>query len=243
MKKTVKKIIKKILDSFGLKVIRIDRGRVSEANRLKWLRDLNIGTVIDVGASKGNATLEFRELFPSATIYAFEPLPDCFAQMQAKLRSFENIHLFNIALSDQKSNANIHRSSYSGSSSLLPMANLHKKLFPITAGEHLVPVATDTLDNIMSLETLKSPVLIKIDVQGFEHKVLAGAVKTLKQAGVIIIETSFHELYIGQPLFGDIYKLLTEQGFTYMGAWDPDFRSPEDGMPLQQDAVFIRSSL
>jgi len=237
----IKKILKNILTFFGVGVSIIDRRQVSDANRRKWLKDLHIQTILDIGANKGNASLEFRNLFPHATIYAFEPLPDCFAIMQKKLKSFENIHLFNIALSDQKAKTEMHRSSYSGSSSLLEMASLHKKLFPITAGDRAVSVTTDTLDNLMSLEVLKGPILMKIDVQGFEHKVLAGATKTLSQVKIIIIETSFCELYMGQPLFGDIYKILTDQGFVYKGAWDPDFRSPEDGASIQQDSIFIRT--
>ena len=242
IKRSIKKIIQRIFNFFGLKISLIDHRQVSETNRRKWLKDLHIRTVIDVGANKGNAALEFVDIFPNAKIYAFEPLPDCFAKMQAKLESLKNIKLFNIALSDQGGSINMNRSSYPASSSLLKMADLHKRLFPITAGERSVTVQTDNLDNIMSQEIFEGPALMKIDVQGFEHKVLAGAKKALEKVNVIIIETSFVELYIGQPLFGDIYKILTEQGFEYKGNWDPDFRSPEDGASIQQDAVFIRKT-
>ncbi len=240
MKKAIKKAIQGVLATFGLKVNFIDRRQVSEANRLKWLTDLNIRTIIDIGASKGNFSLESKKLFPVATVYAFEPLPDCFLRVREKLKLFDDVHLFNIALSDQKSRTGMHRSSYSGSSSLLKMADLHKKLFPVTAGEKIVFVETDTLDAVMSSRVLTGPVLVKIDVQGFEDKVLAGATATLKHVKIIIIEVSFRELYVDQPLFGDIYTLLTAQGFRYVGTWDPDFRSPEDGASIQQDAVFIR---
>ena len=236
----IKKVLQNIFNFFGFRVSLIDRRQVPDVNRLKWLKDLNIQTVIDIGANKGNSVREFRDLFPSAMLYAFEPLPDCFSIMQAKVKGYNNIHLFNIALSDQKGSMDIHRSSYSGSSSLLKMADLHKKLFPVTAGERLISVVTDTLDTILRLETLTTPVLMKIDVQGFEDKVLAGGTAILQQVKIIIIDTSFKELYISQPLFGDIYALLTKQGFVYRGAWDPDFKSPEDGASVQQDAVFIR---
>ncbi len=232
----IKKVLKKMLNMLGLKVNRVTRGRVPDADRFKWLKDMQINTIIDVGGSKGNATLEFKKLFPSATVYAFEPLPDVFKRMQEKVAHLHDVYLFNIALSDQKGTAEIHRSSYSGSSSLLPMAHLHKKLFPITAGEHLLPIETDTLDAVLRSKTLKGPILMKIDVQGFEDKVLAGAKEILKSVSVIIVEVSFKELYVGQPMFGDIYKLLTESGFKYIGSWDQDFRSPEDGAERDRGA-------
>jgi FkbM family methyltransferase len=241
MKSNFKVLVKKVLGYVGLRVALIDRRQVSDANKLKWLRDLRINTIIDIGANKGHFSSEIHSIFSDASIFSFEPLPDCFALTQKRMLGVSNFHAYNIALSDTPGTVTMHRSSYSGSSSLLPMAQLHKDLFPVTAGERPVQVKTDTLDNVMGSENIEEPILMKIDVQGFEHKVLAGAVRTLRRVKVIIIETSFRELYLGQPLFGDIYTILTGQGFEYKGTWDPDFRSPQDGSSIQQDAVFIRS--
>jgi FkbM family methyltransferase len=240
MKKIAKNFVKKILSLLHLKVSVIDGRQVSESNRLEWLRNLKIKTIIDVGANKGNATLEFLEIFSSATVFAFEPLPECFEIMKLRLKHLENVKLFNVALSNKTGSAKMNKSSYRASSSLLKMAELHKSLFPITKGETVISVETNTLDNIMSSEVFDAPVLMKIDVQGFEDQVLTGSKKTLEKIKIIIIETSFLELYVGQPLFDDIYRILTEQGFSYKGAWDPDFRSPVDGAHLQQDAIFMR---
>jgi hypothetical protein len=55
----------------------------------------------------------------------------------------------------------------------------------------------------------------------------------------VIVETSFVELYEGQPLFGEVYSQLLEQGFRYIGSWD-QFLDPQNGRPLQQDGIFLR---
>jgi hypothetical protein len=47
-----------------------------------WLTALNIATVLDIGAHVGGFSYTARPLFPQAQIYAFEPLPDCYAQLQ-----------------------------------------------------------------------------------------------------------------------------------------------------------------
>ena len=47
---------------------------------------------------------------------------------------------------------------------------------------------------------IETPVLLKVDVQGFEKSVFAGGKKTLKKTDIIISEVSFRQLYKDQPL-------------------------------------------
>jgi hypothetical protein len=86
---------------------------------------------------------------------------------------------------------------------------------------------------------LASTVLLKIDTQGFEENVLTGGERTLPQTKIIIVETSFGELYRGQPRFTEIYRWLEERGFEYRGSWG-QLNNPKEGMPIQQDGIFIR---
>lgn len=97
----------------------------------------------------------------------------------------------------------------------------------------------ETLDNLYEKRNVSGPYLIKVDVQGYEDKVIMGAKDTLIRVKVIIVETSFYELYEGQPLFSATYELLSKHGFVYSGSWG-ELKSPLDGAPLQQDSIFIR---
>lgn len=236
----IKKAIQNLLNLLGVRVLRIDRRQVSSANQLNWLRNLKIKTIIDIGASKGNFSFEFHGIFPDAQIFAFEPLSDCFALVQKRMAGIPGFRAFNVALGDAAGSVTMHRSSYSGSSSLREMGRLHKELFPVTAGERPVAVSVDTLDHALEGYELREEILIKMDVQGFEDKVIAGGPGILRRARVVLVETSFRELYIGQPLFADVYRLLYELGFEYRGAWAPELKSPVDGTLLQQDSIFIR---
>lgn len=237
----IKLLVKKFFSLVGLKISRIDDRRVSEANQFKWLEQFSVNTIIDVGASKGNSVLGFRRLFPKSAIYAFEPLHDCFALMQNKTRDLVNLHLYNLALSDQAGEANIFRSSYSGASSLRPMTQLHKTLFPNTAGQTLGNVKIDTLDNVLKSEVLADNILVKLDVQGYEDKVIKGGMNIMNRAKLVICETSYRPFYEGQPLFGDINRMLESLGFSYSGVWGEEFKNPTDGRPLQQDSIFIKN--
>lgn len=131
----------------------------------------------------------------------------------------------------------MHRNDYSQSSSLLPMAELHKRAFPETRHSTPETVQVKRLDDVVADLRIERPALLKIDVQGFEAKVIAGATETLKLADVIIVETGVEALYEGQALFDDVYRMLYDRGFRYRGNHN-QLLSPDDGRVLQADAFF-----
>jgi hypothetical protein len=69
------------------------------------------------------------------------------------------------------------------------------------------------LDEVAHREKLPLPDLVKIDVQGFEAKVIAGGTSTLRGAQRIVVEASLKSIYEGQPLLTEILFTLTQSGF------------------------------
>src|SRR5437667_2027161 len=59
-------------------------GTFKELNQ-PWLTSRNIATVLDIGAHTGLFAITIRTVFPNAQIYCFEPLPDCFESLQARM--------------------------------------------------------------------------------------------------------------------------------------------------------------
>jgi hypothetical protein len=96
-----------------------------------------------------------------------------------------------------------------------------------------------TLDSFFDKNQIKSPLLLKVDVQGYELPVLEGGQSILSRADAVIIETSYYPLYKDQPLFEEIYEYLVSRGFRYVGNID-QLESPNDNSVLQADAVFVR---
>ncbi len=93
----------------------------------------------------------------------------------------------------------------------------------------------------MSGVAYATPVLMKVDVQGFELDVLAGAETTLQRVDVLIVETSMVELYERQPLFHEVYEFLRARGFVFAGSFD-QILDPSGGAVLQADAIFLRTT-
>ena len=204
-----------------------------------WLRKLNIVTVIDIGANIGNFAMIAHATMPSAQIYAFEPLPDCYNQLLARMRGVRRFQALNIALGDKKGSSIFTRSASSEASSFLKMADVHKQLFPNSYETIPVEVKIDCLDTIASELHFVEPLLVKIDVQGYEDRVLRGGEQTIRHTKVLLIETSFEVLYEDQFLFDYFYRQLTQWGFTYCGALD-QLVSPDDGRILQENSLFIQ---
>lgn len=86
---------------------------------------------------------------------------------------------------------------------------------------------------------MEQNILLKIDVQGYEYEVLRGAEVTLANVDTIIVETSYRQLYLHQPLFDDIYLFLRERGFVFSGILE-QILNPVNGEVLQSDSIFQR---
>jgi FkbM family methyltransferase len=211
-------------------------------DRHKWIQGMGIKTILDVGAHTGESALQFHEIFPQAMIYSFEPLHECFKLLESQLRGNPLHKCFNFAIGDAPGKSIIHRSGYSPSSSLLAMGEVHKRAYPFSAKGTSEPIEVRTLDGLAGDILLEREILLKIDTQGYEKHVLLGASDILKHVKLIILETSFAELYERQPRFPEIYQMLAERGFEYRGSWD-QFHNPKDGLPIQQDGIFVNVGL
>ena len=97
------------------------------------------------------------------------------------------------------------------------------------------------LDDIIYDLKVEGNILVKIDVQGYEDRVIHGGKKVVSGAKVLIVETSFQSLYETQPLFDSIYVLLKQIGFKYMGSLD-QLKNPINGSVLQSDSIFINNN-
>lgn len=187
-------------------------------------------TVVDVGIAFGSPTL-YASL-PQAKFYLVEPVPSCKPLLEDLARRL-NAEVFNVAAgADDGSLDFFVHPDVSGSSAY---QQLEGEFFD---GEKIsVPVRR--LDSIIPAN-LARPSLLKIDTQGAELEVLAGATGLLDQIDVLIIEVSFHEFRKGAPEFHDIVVRMVELGFRCYEVLEGHYRSADNAL-AQVDLVFVKS--
>jgi FkbM family methyltransferase len=204
-----------------------------------WLLRLDPKVVLDIGANVGRFAITARKLFPGAHIYAFEPLADCLAEAQRVMRGDRMFTGLNIALGADRGEATFRRDRASSSSSFLRMTRTHTAAYPGTGQATELTVTVDALDRVARGLPLEPPMLVKIDVQGFEDQVLCGGEETIGKASVVVVETSFEVLYEGQALFEDVHQRLRRLDFEFRGNLDQAY-APGDGRLLQADSLFVK---
>ena len=98
-----------------------------------WLKEGNIKTVIDIGANIGQFAQAIHYLLPGATIHSFEPLADCYHAMLNRMAGVSSFHAYSVALGEETADVEFNRNEFSQSSSVLPMARLHREAFSWSA--------------------------------------------------------------------------------------------------------------
>jgi|APSaa5957512535_1039671.scaffolds.fasta_scaffold67948_1 FkbM family methyltransferase len=208
----------------------------------KWITDLDICNVLDIGANVGEFTLIFHHLFDDPIIHSFEPLPSCKAKLDSIVSNRPNITFHSHALGARESTEVLHVSSHAPSSSILNMGERHKIDYPHSADSSDVGIQCKSLDSVLGEVTFEGNLLIKIDVQGFEKEVIQGGHKVFSAAKIVVLEMSIQELYDGEAGFDELYSILKSLGFTYHGSLKQSV-SKNDESFLQCDGVFINHKL
>ncbi len=196
-------------------------------------------TVIDAGANVGQFAVAAIRLLEPAMLYSFEPLPGIFDRLQKNLAGIEGVAVLPVALGDHEGSSTFHINAHSHSSSILPLAAAHLAAFPNATEVQTIKVPMTTLDSFFADKHLDKPVLLKLDVQGYEAKVLAGGRQILSRTKWVVAETSLRPMYEGEPLFLDLVEMMKGFGFRFLRpvGW---LKEPHSGEIIQIDALFER---
>lgn len=233
------KTIKHVAHFFGFDIIRRKR---CPSTTLLGLRGLPYRAIFDVGANKGQFAKYISTLFPDAKLYCFEPLPGPFDVLSRWSEKQKNrVVAFNTAIGDKESEVEIFlHEDHTPSSSLLKTTRLNEKLYPFTKKQRQVCVRQTTLDAVFEARKVEfSPkIMIKIDVQGYEDRVIAGGQKTFAAASACILEVCLDILYEGQAGFNNLLMILNDLGYRYAGNLNQTYGN--DGHCIFLDAVFLK---
>lgn len=196
--------------------------------------------LLDVGANSGQYAMSLRGLGYTGKIMSFEPLEGAFQQLA--IHSSQDLlwECHQIGLGSKNALSEIHVAGNSVSSSVLPMLDRHVNSAPGSGIVRTETIRLSRLDSFMKSMGISSQrIYLKIDVQGYEMEVLAGAEKTLTHIDALETELSLVPLYANQPLAQEVVEYLETKGF-YMVCAQAEFSDPHSGQLLQINGFFCK---
>lgn len=169
---------------------------------LALVRRLSINTAqlvfCDVGANVGNHSLYLSQFFKNT--YAFEPHPDVYYLLKYNLSQIKNAQCFNIALGNFSGELELYQNE----------ENLGASTGKRRAEAVAIHVPVRKFDDIYPDDT---PIgFIKIDVEGMEYEVIAGA-RAMISAYRPLIAFEQHQEALSKK-GGSAISLLEEMGYS-----------------------------
>jgi FkbM family methyltransferase len=200
--------------------------------------------IFDVGANIGQYGLSLRKCGFAGRIVSFEAIPSVHARLAAvaardRYRDWLVAPCCALGRAPGASRINVARNSVS--SSLLPMHETHLKAAPDSRYVANEVIRLERLDDIaLPLLPKDGRLFLKVDTQGYEEEVLAGADGVLNGVSAMQLEVSLAPLYQGAPDLRRILEVCEGLGFHLHGLI-PGFYDEKTGRLLQMDALFLRN--
>jgi FkbM family methyltransferase len=161
--------------------------------------------VLDIGANIGYyALLESKLVGPSGQVYAIEPVSSNYRMLARNiaLNDIKNIRTFNLAVGSKMGMENIYVASAGNISSLI------RREGPTYVRTEQVQVVT--VDDFVHTQDIQ-PVLIRMDVEGYEKEIIKGMTQTLQHKPKLLIEV--HPLFMSYEELDTIFSTLQRYGY------------------------------
>lgn len=162
-----------------------------------------------------------------------EPCSATFNVLRNKFGAHHHIKLFNIACGETEGEQVMYTGSQNeGQSNSLLKMDKHLQIHPGITLPNTELVTVKRLDSLGLAH--KGYQLLVMDCQGFEGRVLAGGMGTLKQMNYVYTEVNRDSVYHGCTLVDELDKMLSEFERVETGAWVGG---------LWTDALYVRRIL
>jgi FkbM family methyltransferase len=231
----------RVLNTLGLYGGRLARrpygqDMLLDIQRLAAASRAPIRTILDVGANVGQSALHFSKVFRDARILSFEPHPQTFSALQAKIAGQPSIAAFNLAMGDSAGEVDFFE--YDN-----PLINsrIADAAYPQRKGlkPKVMKVSQQTLDGFCTDQNLDRIDFLKIDTEGFESAVISGASQMLADKRIRFISCEFVMSDEGKTSrTTSLAGILDKSGYTLFSTYF-DYVIPEPPFFGNGNALFI----
>jgi FkbM family methyltransferase len=246
MNKSVKHYINVIINDLLLKPFRLRLSYRTGSNPTddikRLLKNHMVHHIVDGGAYIGTFSLDIAEVFPLATVYAFEPSHQSYELLVKNTAANHRIKPSRFALGAEPGKHIFYTNASPLTNSLSKTSIETLKYFQgfnDLQGQDEAEVIT--LQEFLAKEQVHCVDLMKLDLQGHELQAIKGLGGMLNSIKLVYIEIEFLRIYENTPLFSEVESFLREKGFFFYQFYGL-VRSPDDGRLLYGDAIFLNSN-
>jgi FkbM family methyltransferase len=207
------------------------RMRPTKLESLQLLRQkgLPVATVLDVGVHQ--QTPELIRVYPDVRHILVEPAIEFHDSIRVNYAGIDHV-LVPKACGEFEGAAFLNIYDITGFGGIT-----HTTITDHPSSPHYRQIDITTLNSLILMFAPKGDILLKVDVDGVELKILKGAGACLQKCSCVVVEAA---LSIDNNLFFDRVQYMREQGFEL---WDiVDFCYYKDCLS-QVDAVFVRHDI
>jgi FkbM family methyltransferase len=209
------------------------------------LERLEVDCVIDVGAHEGGFGRLIRDNGWAGRLVSFEPVRSSFERLQAAAAPDASWTPHRLALGREAGRAAMHVTEGTVFSSFHERSETGAELWPAwtrTVRDEQVDVTRlDVVLDTLGIEPAPQRMFLKMDTQGHDLEVFAGATGVLDRVVGLQSEVSLRPIYQGIPSFRDALATFEDAGFAITGLYpvtrDPDWRV------VEYDCVMIRAAV
>ena len=215
-----------------------------QRTQLPTLLDMyGVNCVVDVGAHAGQYGERLRAGGYRGRIVSFEPTPDGFEALSRRAERDRRwaVHRLALGREDTTTTMNVVPGTLS---SLLPPTKFGAGRYPKLQAAEEVEVEVRRLDGLLdeALAGLGRPrPFLKLDTQGYDLDVFAGAGERVREFVGIQSEVALMEIYEGMPRMPEAVATYEAAGFE-IAALYPVSRQTRTARVLEYDCVMVRSS-
>jgi FkbM family methyltransferase len=228
-----------------LKLKKLSASASPDYRTVKILESFGFDLVLDIGANTGQFAESLLDFGYGGAIVSFEPTNEAYKELKGRASKYKNWKIADkCAIGREKGNLTINISKNTVFNSIKTI-----KTDYAAYNEDSQIIGTETV-NVETLDDLNGKVfnasnktLLKIDTQGFEKEVLAGAEKVLSIVGAVKLEVPLLAIYDDVTLnLKEIINFFDERNFTCISLNEVAVNNAS-GVVNEVDAIFVRKAM
>lgn len=233
----MKRLVQALLGTVGLRLTRCGSAPHASLNSLAWFffflkeRGFAPRHIVDVGANHGDWTRTALKYFPDAHYTLVEPQEHLRTYVQDLLARDGRIRWVGAGAGDQVGTLPLTVSHRDDSSSFAFAAEAAK------AGAHQIDVPVTTLNELVRAGNAPFPDIVKIDAEGFDLRVLAGASELVGKTDVFLLEAMICGGY--ENTLEAVIQAMSGLGYRIVAIHDLN-NSPRYGLLWLCEVAFVR---